>query len=56
MFQENATGRYGSDYGLTAEQISNAKINAESLNITILSIMEENTVFISDLKPFGIPA
>jgi hypothetical protein len=47
-------GQYFEDHGLTAEQIANARANADRLGITILSVTEEVAVDPSNLAPFGI--
>lgn len=47
-------GKHASDYGLTAEQVAAARVNAPRLGITILAVVEERPVSPGDLAPFGI--
>jgi hypothetical protein len=45
-------GRHHSDYGLTAQQIANARANADRLGVTIIAIVEETAVQPGHLAPF----
>jgi hypothetical protein len=47
-------GRFASDYGLTAQQVENAKANAPALGIKILAIIEETPVDPTALEAFGV--
>ena len=48
-------GRYFSDYGLTEQEVANARANASRLGITILAVIDESTpVDPAALKAFGV--
>lgn len=47
-------GRYFEDHGLSAEQVATARLNADRLGITILSVTEETEIDPSHLAPFGV--
>lgn len=50
-----ARGKYCSDYGLTAEQIRQARERANSLGIQILAVLDESITVNPDvLRAFGI--
>lgn len=47
-------GKFYSDYGVTAEQVAAARVNAPKMGVEIIAVVEEVPVQVEALEAFGV--